>query len=376
MQELCSSREGLLVVIPSVPAARQGDQLFLDDKAVSGLRLYSEYWPGRVRCIFREGRAAKILFGRLYDTISLPFEVTIVAEGAPIPDVIVRDAAAVLGSGDNHLDFSLAGQCRRLGIPLVFTIEYILETRLQIISLSETPWIKKLKSMVWTIKSELARRRAFVQADALQANGTPAAERYASLNREILTYFDTRLSNSMIASQSEVAEKAARRASGGPLRLAFSGRLERMKGADHLPILAERLMARGVDFRFDIFGVGSLASTMQEAIKRGGFSERVTIYDPLNFETGLVPWMCGEADLFVCCHRQSDPSSTYMETLGCGVPIVGYRNRAIDGIIEIADVGWLVQKDNIDALADKIAMLAAHREHDYREGSRRNSACR
>jgi glycosyltransferase involved in cell wall biosynthesis len=86
------------------------------------------------------------------------------------------------------------------------------------------------------------------------------------------------------------------------------------------------------------------------------------VHEPIKFETELIPWMRKEADVFVCCHRQSDPSCTYLETLGCGVPIVAYRNRAIEGILDIADVGWLVRKDDLHSLADKIAELAADRE--------------
>ena len=51
-----------------------------------------------------------------------------------------------------------------------------------------------------------------------------------------------------------------------------------------------------------------------------------------------------------------------METLGCGVPIVGYRNRAFEGIMNLADVGWLVEDNDLDALAGQIAMLNAERE--------------
>ena len=67
------------------------------------------------------------------------------------------------------------------------------------------------------------------------------------------------------------------------------------------------------------------------------------------------------AHLFVCCHRQSDPSCTYMETLGCGVPIIGYTNSAFSGIMH-ADVGWLVKKNEPDLLAEQIAGLAIHRD--------------
>jgi glycosyltransferase involved in cell wall biosynthesis len=135
-----------------------------------------------------------------------------------------------------------------------------------------------------------------------------------------------------------------------------------MKGADHLVPIAERLVARGIDFRFDVFGVGSLGEAMREAASRAGLAGRLTVQGPLDFDTELVPRMTSDIDLFVCCHRQSDPSCTYMETLGCGVPIVGYRNRAIEGIIDVADVGWLVPMDDLDAMVNTMVALDSCRQ--------------
>lgn len=352
----------LLVISLPVPAIRQGGALFLDDKAVAGLKLYSSYWHGRMRCIFREGAAAAIDFGSQYDPASLPFEIVTIAEAAPISDALLHDAAVVLASGDYHRDLPLAKQCRMLHVPLVFVIENILETRLQIIALSDLPLINRLWSMAWAIKTELVRRRAFARAGALQANGAPAAKSFAKTDRDILMFFDSRMSTSIIASDNHVAEKAKRCEAGATLRLAFSGRLERIKGADQLVPLVQRLVARGVDFRFDVFGKGSLAAKMRNEVQRNELTDYLTIHEPLQFATKLVPWMRDYADLFICCHPQSDPSCTYLETLGCGVPIVGYLNGAFAGIMHIADVGWLVPTGDLDGLADTIATLARSRE--------------
>ena len=175
-----------LVIIPSVCVARKDGLLFLDDKAISGLDLYREYWPGDVRCIFREGPTSDVLFGHWQHSSSLPFEVTIVPTGSIISDDLLQGAAVVLGSGDNHLDFPLASQCERLRVPLVFVIEYTLETRLQIILLSKAPPIKRFKSLIWSVQAEMRRRRAFASATALQANGIPAASGCARTNSNIL----------------------------------------------------------------------------------------------------------------------------------------------------------------------------------------------
>ena len=357
----------LLVIIPSVPAARNANLLFLDDKAVSGLSFYSEHWPGRLRCIFREGSAAAISFGRWREPASLPFDVAVIPEAAPIPDALLRGAAAVLGSGDNHLDFSLASRCRTLGVPVIFVIEYVLETRLKITALSEAPLVNRLKSMAWTIKSELDRRRAFVQAHALQANGVPAAESYANTNHDVLTYFDTRLSERHMATDQEIVAKQARIMAGEPLRLAFTGRLEKIKGADDLVRIAAALDRAGISFQLDIYGAGSIESEMRAALNSPAAAvtlrEKVRIHPPVDFDRELVPIMRSEIDLFLCCHRQSDPSCTYLETLGCGVPIIGYNNRAWHGILNLADVGWKTPMNAPDEIARKIIDLNANRSN-------------
>ena len=53
---------------------------------------------------------------------------------------------------------------RKSRIPLVFVIEYTLEARMQIVLLSDGPLIKRIKNLIWTIKTELKRRQAFSES--------------------------------------------------------------------------------------------------------------------------------------------------------------------------------------------------------------------
>jgi glycosyltransferase involved in cell wall biosynthesis len=152
--------------------------------------------------------------------------------------------------------------------------------------------------------------------------------------------------------------------SGAPLRLAFTGRLEKMKGADDLIEIAAALDRAGKDFSLDVFGSGSLTSEMEAALNdpaAGTLRRKVRINAPVDFNRELVPWMRSEVDLFVCCHRQSDPSCTYLETLGCGVPIVGYSNRALAGILKLTDIGWMTPVNSKEEMARKIIDLDSNR---------------
>ena len=132
-----------------------------------------------------------------------------------------------------------------------------------------------------------------------------------------------------------------------------------MKGADDLIRIATLLNSVGKEFQLDIYGTGSLEAEMRAAIASasGSMQQKVHIHPPLDFDQALVPIMRSEIDLFLCCHRQSDPSCTYLETLGCGVPIVGYQNRAWHGIRALADVGWEIKMNAADDLAERLSIL-------------------
>ncbi len=352
---------GVLVVVTSAQTYRVGDRFVLDDKALSGFYLYQKFWGGPIRAIFRESSGPVQPFSRAIDITSLPFKIIVLPETAEISVAELVGADVVLAVGDNHLDFPVAELCQTMGIPMAFAIENIPVTRHQISLLSDAaPW-RKFKSLAWTVLSERKRLKAFDRATALQANGTPATRHYSRVNNNILTYFDTRLSDAQQVTTSERDARKARLLSQAPLRLAFSGRLERLKGADHLVPVARQLLKKGVDFHLDIFGPGSLEQSMRDAVAAAALADHVTFHGPVDFDDTLVPWMKAHADIFLCCHRQSDPSCTYLETLGCGVPIMGYDNLAFSGLLGLADVGWKVPIGNVDAIVDCLYRLNSKR---------------
>jgi len=346
-----------LVVLPSIPGCINGDGFFLDQKAVSGLQLYSKLWPGPVRSIFRDGPRSSIIFGNAYKAEQLPFEVRVIAQGAAVPDDLLSDAAVILAAGDNFLDLPIAKQAERLNVPAGFIIEYTIGTRLRIAMLSDGSILKKAKAILWHLQTEQKRISAFGRARFIQSNGFPAARAYGKYADNLL-YFDTRLSMESMASEDDVNCKIERVMREEPLRIYYTGRLERMKGADHLIDVVRRL---DIPFSLDIYGTGSLDASIRSAIRSHSLAEHVRVHDPVDFETELVPLMRSKADLFLCCHVQSDPSCTYLETLGCATPIVGYANSAWAGVAALSQAGWTSAMKRPEKLARKITYLHEHR---------------
>jgi colanic acid/amylovoran biosynthesis glycosyltransferase len=352
----------VLVVTPTIPAARLDGQLLLDDKAVSGLNEFARHWPGPVRCIFREGPPSSLVFATPRDAKSLPFDIHLIPDRSAIPNHLVEDASLVMASAENYLDLPLADTCGQLGVPVIYIIENTLRTRLRILALEGRPLTARLKSAVWTVMTEKKRRAAFTRSSGIAANGVPASRSYSGLCKDVLTFFDTRMPRTIMASSSELQAKQARLLRGEPLRLGFSGRLEAIKGADHLVPLARHLEAAGLDFSLDIFGAGSLEPRMREQLQSTQLNRRITLHGPVDFEARLVPYFRTNIDLFVCCHRQSDPSCTYMETMGCAVPIAGYANQALRGLLELAHAGIATPMDDPAELARMIVALSRDRQ--------------
>jgi glycosyltransferase involved in cell wall biosynthesis len=160
-----------------------------------------------------------------------------------------------------------------------------------------------------------------------------------------------------LAARETLNARIARVLKGGPLRLAFSGRLIAMKGADHLLDVATELKRLGVPFTLDICGSGDLEPSMRRTIAQCGLSNLVRMRGVLDFKSQLMPFVSSEVDLFVCCHPQGDPSCTYLETMSCGTPMVGYDNEAFRGIVKTSGVGWLSPLGDARALANRIAEL-------------------
>lgn len=345
------------MIVPA-PVNRLPDgRLRMDVKFVEGMRLHRRFWEGDLEVVLWD-HGQPIPFGAEYDGAELGFDAVILGPGEALPNAVLSRADLVWASADMVETLDLAGAGRA---PVVYAIEYTLGTRLQIVALDRgMGWPRKLWSMIWNLRMEARRRRAFRRAAGLQANGYPAEAAYRRLNGNTMLYLDGRMRPEMMASEAEMAARVAHAAAGGPLRLAHSGRLEPMKGAQDLLPVARSLQATGAAFTLDIFGAGSLEAAIRSALPE--FGGRVRLHGPVDFETALVPWMRANADLFLSCHRQSDPSCTYLETMGCGVPVIGWDNAMWRALSRESGTGWVVEMGEVRAMADRIAQLARERD--------------
>lgn len=346
-----------LVIITSVHGNRAGDQITLDLKALEGFEVDADYWPGQVYWML-SFRDSPLTYSVTCDPERLPVKIIEVATDRSDVAAKLPDNALLVASAD---DYQALGLARALPGRVVYIIEYTLKTRLDALRVANVPFYRKIRSVLWELLCERQRKRAIRASVGLQCNGLPAYHRYGPLSRNAMQYFDTRLTAAMQIDARALGAKQARIGRHAPLRLGFSGRIDRMKGAQFLVPLMRRLKAAGIDVMLETFGSGELSGEL-EAAAAGELAGMLTCHGPVPFATELVPAMKERIDLFVCPHPQGDPSCTYIETLGCGVPIVGFANEAWAAMVAGQNFGEAVPMGDVRALADAIIRLDHDRE--------------
>jgi glycosyltransferase involved in cell wall biosynthesis len=323
---------------------------------------YCSLWPGHIRCVMRKSNQDTPDFGLIkLDEKDLRFKLKIVGSCKEISTTHLIGANTVLASADNQELLHISSLCQQEGIRCIYIIEYTLKTRLQIVTLNAPSLLHRLKRSFSALLQESRRLKAFSIADGIQANGVPSFNKYASETKDNLLYLDNRVKPNEIITQVELNQRIEYLKLKRPLRLAFSGRLTKIKGANDLVKVAELLERVGVKFVMSIYGTGDLITCMKTQIDDKKLSNKVILKGSVDFHSALLPALKENTDLFICLHKQGDPSCTYIETLACGVPIVGYANEAFIGLLSKKDIGWSAPINDTETIVETIVHLDRNR---------------
>lgn len=356
-----NSREqcpGELIIITTAETMQlPGDLYSVTRKLIDGVLMFAKYWDGPVTVMLPLSRRPtenldSITVGSKHPEYRLE-----VFPGDSRAFVSRLAKAKAVTAPLGHRFAPLARRCRTAGVPLVYISETTLRTRFQITNAQPIAWIRKLRRSIRETRYEWYNRRAIAMSEGIQCNGLPTFVAYREISPNAMLYFDSRIVADEIISEEKLNDRLDSRPIDS-LRLCYAGRLIEIKGARHLIDVAKELDRRGVSFTFDICGAGSLANEMTRRIELLGLSGKVRMRGILDFHSELTPMLQREIDLFVCCHVQGDPSCAYLETMACGVPIVGFDNEAWGGLVHQCDGGWTTPMRDIQTLAAKIEALA------------------
>lgn len=369
----------MLTMVHANPARVQGAELTIDRKFLTGMARYAAALPTPLTTVHPAWQPGQPIMDAVTVPLAeLPYrlEAIEVAAGRPTAAAAERVEALVRAS---HLvygeDLGTRAWCRRLGVPYIPVLEYDLRTQVLVTTSQVDQPIRKIVRALRCTWAYAREARSLSRAARLHCNGFPVHRETALFNAQRLLFLDSRMSESDVIARAALdARLAARHAVTGtppPLRLLFSGRYEPIKGSLDAVKVAVAALDAGLDVEFHSYGQGSLHDRMAElAASRG--RGRVHVHGPVPYPE-LIERSRG-FDLFVCCHVQSDPSCTYVESFGAGLPIVGYANRMWRHLQHDAGCGAQARIGDVNELVAAIrryvhdpALLAehSHRARDY-----------
>jgi glycosyltransferase involved in cell wall biosynthesis len=364
----------MLLVVAMCGVDPRPTSVLIDRKFHSGMLEYVRRLGPRMSCLMPRMPASDVR--RAMDGIEvplseLPYRIHLVSstqmgvEDRRVVDRAVGEAALAYVGNSDWYNVIVADRCRAAGVPYVIVSEYTLRTELDIMR-ATTPSL--LRRAVREVRlRRLHRRKLEMVAGAVEfhANGYPTYEELAVANPNRLLYFDTRALRSDVISETALDARLDAFRSRTP-RLLYSGRYHPMKGALDVVKAGIELKRRGLDFRLDLYGTGPLKEQMVALVRDSGAQDEITVHDPVPYKPDLVE-ITRQADLFLGCHVQGDPSCTYLETFACGVPVVGYANEMWSPLCRASGAGRAVQVGDhvavaaqaMDLLKDPVALRQA-----------------
>ena len=357
-------RAGGILVVALCGVEPHPNSILIDRKFHEGMIGYVERLDRPFSCLMPRLTPAEA--SQAMDMIEvpiseLPYRVNVLSKpllGAESLRIIERslDGVALVYLGSSaDLNLAAAGVCRRRGIPYAVVSEYTVQTELDIMRANTPSPARRL----WReARIRLGKRRRLnhvASAQEVHANGYPTYLELAAANPRRMLFFDTRARGKDIIGEAELRERLASRANRRP-RLIYAGRYDPMKGALDVVKVGIELDRLGLDFQLDLYGKGSLRRSMESLASQSSAAAKIKIHDAVAYRPDLQR-IAKQADLFICCHVQGDPSCTYLETFACGVPIVGYGNEMWTPLARDSGAGEVVAKGDYNALAKTVAQL-------------------
>ena len=349
------------VLIPSLSPAKIVDGVCqIDRKFHTGMLRYAEVSEWELVCVVRLlGEGEQLMDAVEVPVADLPYRVhTVACDPATNPEPnelaaiesLVRSSRLVYGLGLRTEIFA-----RKHGVPYIAVTEYTLRTQLQMARLQVRNPLRKASRQLKTALRFAGTLRSLVASESVHCNGYPTFNESRPFNSNRLLYLDSRMSEQAVIAEGVLASRLSTLAEGRRPKLLFSGRYSAIKGALDVVKVGVELQRMGIDFELHLYGKGEQKADMVEYIERASAGSFIHIHDAVPYPE-LVE-ITRTFDVFVCCHLQGDPSCTYLESMGAGLPVVGYANEMWRAMARESEAGVAVASGDTAACARQVAQL-------------------
>jgi glycosyltransferase involved in cell wall biosynthesis len=340
------------------PIAMVGGELHVDRKFLNGMQYYANHLNVRLATLHPLLRKGE----KIVDRVSIPlselnFDVAAVVDGGRSPadrytlQKHIEKSVMAYGFG-----MGFAKIAKRSHVPYILTLEHDLSTKIAVANNGIENRVRLFSRALRAVHEYYSEDvPAMKNAHSLHCNGYPVYESSESFNSNRLLYLDSRMSSEQIISLADLNSRISRRKQNS-LRLLYSGRYEPIKGAADAVKVAIECQRLGVNVEFHAYGQGSLINEMRLIAEAAPFPGSIFIHDAITYPD-LVN-KSREFDVFVCCHLQNDPSCTYLEAMGSGLPVVGYDNKMLRGVVVNSGSGFVSKLGSPVKVARQIEVLA------------------
>jgi len=153
----------------------------------------------------------------------------------------------------------------------------------------------------------------------------------------------------------------------GPTRLLFVGRFNAFKNVEALVKAAARIKEMGVDdFELHLVGEGSRRPNVERLIVESGLTRQVKMLGWV--ERDAIVERYRQADVFVTATTWEGMPNTVLEGMACGLPVVATRASGLEELVHDGVNGYLVDVNDVEALARRMAALITNPHERQRMG--------
>jgi glycosyltransferase involved in cell wall biosynthesis len=244
----------------------------------------------------------------------------------------IRSSRLVYGGG-----LGSEALCAVARIPQIAVLEYDLATRIKVSTSQVGNPLRKVSRALRVYVEYLNGIADLRRSAGIHCNGYPIFDATEGYNANRLLYLDSRMYKEMVISDQQLETRLSR-PNAGPLKLLFSGRFDPIKGAVDAVRVGLACVVHGLDIELHCYGQGIQRDDMLRLASHPSAQGRIHIHEAVTYPELLK--IARDFDVFVCCHVQSDPSCTYLESFGSGLPIVGYANRMWRRLCEESGAGF------------------------------------
>lgn len=150
-------------------------------------------------------------------------------------------------------------------------------------------------------------------------------------------------------------------------RILSVGRLHEQKGYDLLINAFALIADQCPGWKIDIYGDGPEKEKLLSLIKQKNLTERIII----NVSTSAIYEEYQQSDFYVLSSRYEGYPLSLIEAMSCGIPCVAFRCKyGPEDAIKDGINGLLVEKGNVEDLANKMLWMIKHTEERLRMGKK------